>query len=184
MLPIQLTRHIDGRPVSSLDDMASNGHFRIVVFVGSRLQTDGLYKLSTYLTSKDSPLTQYSPSSALSTISTTCGISEAKDTNYNPAQDPNTIIDLFLIHTSPHLKIPIEKLPAPFPEWQATIYEDVGSKAHDDLGIDADLGALVVVRPDGYVGLVTELQRVERVKGYFARSFSDRADGKTDVVKG
>ncbi len=180
MLPIQLTRHFDGTRVSTLDDMPSNGHFRIVVFVGSRLQSGGLDKLSRYLSSNDSPLNRYSISSNSSTTSSKSCISQEHDINYNPASDPDTVIDLFLIHVSPHLKIPIKELPAPFPEWHVTIYEDVDKSAHSELGIDADLGAVVVVRPDGYVGLVTGLDGGERVGKYFESFFGPVA--RTDAV--
>lgn len=167
LLPIHLTRHVDGTHVNILGDMPSNGHFHIFVFAGSKLQSSGLDKLSLYLSGNDSPLIRYSPASKSSTPSPTSNMSKAHDITYNPAHDPDTIIDLFLIHTSPHMETPIERLPAPFPEWQATIYEDVNQKAHCELGVDADVGALVVVRPDGYVGLVTVLDGVRRVKGYF-----------------
>lgn len=166
LLPIHLTRHIDGASLNIIDDMWSNGHFRIVVFAGSRLQDGGLDKVSTYLTGKDSPLNHNSTSSK----------SKANDILYNPALDPDTIIELFLIHNSPHLETSIETLPAPFPEWRATIYEDVQQKAHGELGIDLDVGALVVVRPDGYVGLVTGLDGGERVGRYFGRNLGDGAE--------
>ena len=169
LLPIQLTRHVDGVLVSSLDVMPSSGHFRIVVFAGSRLQSGGLDKLATYLAGKDSPLNRNSISSEPSKTSPESSISKAQDINFNLANDLGTVIDLFLIHTSSHSKVPIEELPAPFPDWQARIYEDVGHKAYSELGVDADVGALVVVRPDGYVGLVTGLDGAERIGKYFGK---------------
>lgn len=169
LLPIQLTRHIDGVLVSTLDEMPSSGHFRIVVFAGSRLQSGGLDKLATYLASKHSPLNRNCVSPESSKTSKQCSISKAQDINFNLAHDAGTIIDLFLIHTSPHRKVSIRELPKPFPEWQATIYEDVDHKAHSELGVDADSGALVVVRPDGYVGLVTGLGGGERIGEYFEK---------------
>ena len=168
LLPIQLTRHIDGNLVSSLDVMPSSGHFRIIVFAGSRLQRGGLDKLATYLAGKDSPLNRYRISSESSTTSPGSKVSKAQDVDFNLGHDSGTIIDLFLIHTSSHLKVPIEELPTPFPEWQATIYEDMDHKARSELGVDADAGAIAVVRPDGYVGLVTGLDGAERIGNYFA----------------
>ena len=174
LLPIELTRHIDGLVVSSLDDMQSNGHFRIVVFAGSRLQSGGLDKLATYLAGVHSPLNRNCISSDSSKDSAESSSSKRQDFNSNLARDPGTIIDLFLIHTSSHMKVPINELPAPFPEWQATIYEDVDHKAHSELGVDADVGALVVVRPDGYVGLVTGLDGAERMGKYFGKFLVER----------
>ena len=171
LLPIQLIRHNEGRVINSLDDMPSNGHFRILVFAGTRLQTGALDGLSTYLSSKESPLTRYSTAFDSTITAPGSRTSKAQDTNYNLARDADTIIELFLIHTSPHLKTLIEKLSTPFPEWQATIYEDMDQKSHHELGVDVNVGALVVVRPDGYVGLVTGLEGVERVEKYLAGVF-------------
>ena len=198
LLPIQLTKHVDGSITNILDDMPSNGHFRIIVFAGSQSQSGGLNKLSSYLSGKHSPLTLYSPSSSPSTTSSKSSISNATNINHNPANDPATIIDLFLIHTASHFETPIDTLPAPFPEWQATIYEDVGQRAHAELGVDVSVGAVAVVRPDGYVGLVTGLDGVDRVGGYFGgflngavdRGFlnggadSVNGDRKTDILGG
>ena len=174
LLPIQLTRHIDGVPVSSLDEMPSNGQFRILVFAGSRLQSGGLDELAAYLIGKDSPLNRNRISSGSSKASPESRMREAKDIHFNLADDAGTVIDLFLIHTSSHLKVPIEELPAPFCEWQATIYEDVDHQAHSELGVDADLGALAVVRPDGYVGLVTGLDSGKRIGEYFEKFLVER----------
>ena len=182
LLPMQLTRHIDGALVSSLDDLPSSGHFRIILFAGARLQSGGLDKLATYLAGKDSPLNRYCISYESSATSPESSNSRVQDIICDPVHDPKTIIDLCLVHTSPHMKIPIEELPAPFPEWQATIYEDVGLKAHAELGVDVDVGALVVVRPDGYVGLVTRLDGVERVGGYLEKVLVGRE--MTDGMSG
>ena len=177
LLPIQLMRHVDGTPLNILDEMQSNGHFRIVVFAGSRLQNGGLDKVSTYLTGKDSPLTHNSTLSTSLTGSPKYGINKVHDILYNPALDPDTVIDLFLIHNSPHLQTSIESLPAPFPEWRATIYE-ADQDAQGALGVDADVGALAVVRPDGYVGLVTGLDGGERVGRYFLRILGGGGGGE------
>ena len=174
LLPVQLTRHLDGVFVSSLDDMPSNGHFRIIVFAGSRLQSSGLEKVATYLAGTDSPLNRYRISSESPESSAETSISKAKDFNFNLANDGGTVIELFLIHTSSHGKVPIEELPKPFADWQATIYEDVNHKAHSELGVDADVGALAVVRPDGYVGLVTGLDGAERIGKYFGEFMVER----------
>ena len=56
--------------------------------------------------------------------------------------------------------------------WTDVFLDDVditgeqGGKAYQNFGI-SDEGALVVVRPDGYVGLVTQLSDAESVLGYF-----------------
>lgn len=49
------------------------------------------------------------------------------------------------------METPIESLPAPVPEYQARIYEDVKKKASRELVVDANVGALLVVRLDGFL---------------------------------
>ena len=75
--------------------------------------------------------------------------------------------NLYLIHTSPHLEVPVETLPAPFPHWK--------------LGVHVNVGALVVVRPDGYVGLVTGLEHGGRLGAYFERIVNDEGREEVDT---
>jgi len=49
-----------------------------------------------------------------------------------------------------------------------TIALDGGGKAYSTYGIDRRAGAIVVVRPDGYVGLVAPLDDVGVLNTYFA----------------
>jgi phenol 2-monooxygenase (NADPH) len=43
-----------------------------------------------------------------------------------------------------------------------------GGKAYSSYGIDPEVGAIVVVRPDGYVGAVAPLQNFSDIYAYFA----------------
>ena len=45
---------------------------------------------------------------------------------------------------------------------------DAGGKAYSTYGIDPHAGAVVVVRPDGYVGLVAPIEDVGALNTYFA----------------
>ena len=47
--------------------------------------------------------------------------------------------------------------------------QGIGGKVYSSYGISHELGALVVVRPDGYVGAVAPLDRVDVLDAYFAR---------------
>ncbi|MCJ1389080.1 hypothetical protein MMC18_001934 [Xylographa bjoerkii] len=49
-------------------------------------------------------------------------------------------------------------LPAPLPDWKYRICADKEGKAHEDNGVDPEVGAIALVRPDGYVALVTGLE--------------------------
>jgi phenol 2-monooxygenase len=43
-----------------------------------------------------------------------------------------------------------------------------GGKAYAEFGIDPHAGAIVCVRPDGYVGMVAPLEEADTVATYFA----------------
>ena len=48
-------------------------------------------------------------------------------------------------------------------------YYDITQEAHQVYGIDVAMGALVVFRPDGYIGHITGLERPEDLIKYFSR---------------
>ena len=48
------------------------------------------------------------------------------------------------------------------------MYARVGGGGYDAYGIDKQEGAIVVVRPDGYVGTVAPFDRLKDVDAYFA----------------
>ncbi|MCJ1390611.1 hypothetical protein MMC18_003472 [Xylographa bjoerkii] len=128
LLPVTLTRHIDGNEVNMLDEMQSDGCFHLLVFAGETLASRVFASLSMYLASPDSPLTVFS--------------------------SPQ-LVDLYLIHTCNHFAGSLPDLPEPFPRWSHRVYEDSGGKAHASIGVNPKFGALVLVRPDGHVAVVT-----------------------------
>ena len=81
-------------------------------------------------------------------------------TSAYPKANFNYVVDVSLLHTTPHLEVDLELLPQPFSnKWSARVYEDVDSKGHVIHGISEEDGALVLVRPDGYVSVVAELDK-------------------------
>ena len=48
------------------------------------------------------------------------------------------------------------------------MYGRVGGGGYEWYGIDAQQGAIVVVRPDGYVGVVAPFEQLADVDAYFA----------------
>ena len=54
------------------------------------------------------------------------------------------------------------------------MYARVGGGGYEAYGIDTQQGAIVVVRPDGYVGAVAPFERLDDVDAYFS-SFMTRA---------
>ena len=72
-------------------------------------------------------------------------------------ENKGRVVDLFLIHTENHYDFDLATLPAPFPDWQYRVYSDKEGKEHKDHGVDPSIGAMALVRPDGYISLVTSL---------------------------
>lgn len=48
------------------------------------------------------------------------------------------------------------------------MYGRVGGHGYETYGLDPMLGATVVVRPDGYVGMIAALDEVDVVDQYFS----------------
>ncbi|OBT75737.1 hypothetical protein VF21_05892 [Pseudogymnoascus sp. 05NY08] len=81
-----------------------------------------------------------------------------------PERNTKYVVDMFLIHTMPHLQYDLKSVPQPFSDtWAARVYEDIDSLGHAVHGVSEKDGALALVRPDGYVSLVTGLDGLDRV---------------------
>jgi phenol 2-monooxygenase len=67
-----------------------------------------------------------------------------------------------------------------FVRWFRVFVDDIsiafnaGGKAYSAYGIDRSAGAIVVVRPDGYVGLVAPIEDVGVLNTYFANFMIQR----------
>ena len=150
LLPITLIRHLDGNEVNILEALPPDCRFTILVFAGEILHAAVLRGMARYLASKDSPLV--------------C---------FNPVTDPRrSRVKLALVHTIPHFDISIPDLPQPFPQYPDLIFEDLGGKAHASLGISPKLSAICCLRPDGYIGVVTNPDDCAGVKEYLRASLT------------
>ena len=49
-----------------------------------------------------------------------------------------------------------------------------GGRGYEAYGIDPAEGAIVVVRPDGYVGMVAPFEHLDDISGYFATFMLER----------
>lgn len=142
--PMKLIRHMDGNEVSSLEAMPPDCSFTILVFIGELLQAAILQGLANFLASAESPLT--------------C---------FNSVTDPHqSRVTLMLVHTSSHFEIAIPELPRPYSSYPENIFQDTGGKAHIAVGVPPQLGALCCIRPDGYIGMVSNLDDGNGVKEY------------------
>ncbi|TQV90676.1 hypothetical protein V2A60_006888 [Cordyceps javanica] len=166
LLPVELVRHIDGTRAPLLDVMPSNGRFHLFVFAGTRLRSPALRELAGALEAAWSPLSRFNGRHDRA------GRFRHEDITSDavPAANARYRIDLFLVHSENHLEVPLGALPAPFStEWPMRVYADPDGAARTRLGVPDESGALAVVRPDGYVGMVTELAGLRDVAEYFGR---------------
>ena len=166
LLPPTLTRHIDGSTVNILDDMPSNGRFHLFIFAGNALGQSRLGPCATYLTSPSSILTRYSPPFGKSPPNKAWAFENIRRTS---PQNAGRVVDLFLVHTDNYHDHDLAALPPPFPDWKYRVYADEGGTEHRDHGVDPDVGAVALVRPDGYIGLVTDLDGCPALTGFMDR---------------
>ncbi|KAK1977696.1 FAD binding domain-containing protein [Colletotrichum cereale] len=163
----RVIRQSDARLWELHHKLPSNGRFRLVVFGGDisrQPQRDSVNALGAWMSS-------YLP--GLPTI----GLSPASDPHsgsmrFKTDADPS-IVDVLLVHTAPRDEIDVlrdvHEAYHPFDSklgWDydkifadgETMYEEP-QKAYEKYGIDRVKGAVVGLRPDGYVGLVTSVDR-------------------------
>ena len=146
---VMATRHIDGTGVDLLDEMPSNGRFHLIIFAGNALGQDRLGPCVEYLNSAASVLTRYSS-----------GYSKEwafENIRSSSPKNNGRIVDLFFIHTDNYYDFDLTKLPPPFPDWKYRVYADKQGKEHEDHGVDLNVGAMTLLRPDGYISLITGL---------------------------
>lgn len=160
LLSIPLIRQLDGNSVELLNEMPADGRFHLFVYTGKSLVSDTFLQLSRFLSSKKSPLYHFNKLSPC-----ILGPFHQEDiTSTYPKANSDYVVDVFLLHTSPHLEVDLGVLPQPFSDkWSSRVYEDVDGKGHATHGVSEEDGALVLVRPDGYVSLVTTLDRPKEV---------------------
>ena len=162
-----LTRHVDGTTVELFDEMPSVDRFHLCIFAGKLLPFALFQALSNYLVSPDSPLSYFSKSNPSELQSFSCeSIGPSKTGN------GSRYLDLYLIHTSSHLDVELDQLPDPFPQWASRVYEDVGGVEHASHGVAEMSGTMALVRPDGYISFVTNLDNckglLDFMKGFMA----------------
>ena len=144
LVPLTLVRSIDGNHISSLEAMPPNSRFTILLFIGELLHAAIFQGMARFLASIESPLTCF-------------------DSQMNPSQSR---VNLALVHTMSHFGVSISDLPQPFPQYPDSIFEDVEGKCHRIVGVSPQLGAICCVRPDGYLGMVSNLDDSAGLKEY------------------
>ncbi|KAL5331942.1 hypothetical protein ACEPPN_001482 [Leptodophora sp. 'Broadleaf-Isolate-01'] len=141
LLNVRVKRHADGYRRDLQDDFPSTGRYRILVLTSTDLLTPAASS-STSLTHISSLMKSF----------------------------PSSLIELVVLHPLPSNTFVWKDIPAAVKDdaemsfYNATELEDV----YDVYGVDREKGAVVVVRPDGYVGMLAGLGSagLERVEGY------------------
>ncbi|KAI3318919.1 FAD binding domain-containing protein [Xylariaceae sp. AK1471] len=163
---LQVVAQCDARPWQLHHKMPSDGRFRLVVFAGDILRPKRqrlVNDLGVWLSTDVLP--RY-PQIALSPGSDP----HSGTTKFKTDRDPS-IIDVLLIHTAKRAEVEIlrdlHEVYHPFDfrlGWDydrvfvdEESYHDGHGRAYEGYGVDPDRGALVIVRPDGYVGLVVSM---------------------------
>lgn len=157
----------DARPWQLHHKMPSDGRFRLVVFAGDISKPARLHlvnDLGAWLATDvlpRYPLIALSPGADPHSVAT----------KFRVDRDPS-IIDVLLVHAAKRSDIEILRdlhdVYHPFDSklgWDydrvfadEESYHDGHGRAYEGYGVDHETGALVVVRPDGYVGLVVGVE--------------------------
>ncbi|GAA5847228.1 hypothetical protein JCM9279_006147 [Rhodotorula babjevae] len=143
------------------------GAFHLLVFPGDVTKPaamDRLAKLAEYLDGPDSVVSRYTP-----------------------ANMPRwSVVDPITIHCAPRTAVELYDFPQPsifYPHNYKRVFADEPSyhrgdgKAYETYGISKEEGAVVVVRPDQYTGLIVGLEDTDLLDEYFARILVPAKDG-------
>ena len=179
MPPSNVTRVVDANVVHLENEIPFNGSFRLFVYAGlSQSPKPGGHKalsdFAQYLTSPDSFYSRFGHGDS------------TRDIHHDSDNPHSRFFSLALILAVRRPEIEISDLPALFRDYAGKIYADdkkdirvleAKASAHAKVGLEGDDGAVVVVRPDGHVGVAVRLVEgrgtVEALEGYF-RGFTVR----------
>lgn len=152
----------DARPWHLQERLKSDGRWRLVLFAGdvsNKKQMAQVQNLGAALALPESFISRFTP----------------------PGKPINSVIEAMLIHSVPRTSVDIFDFPEifrPFDKrdgWDyMKIYVDDQSyheghgQAYKNYGVDPQVGCVVILRPDQYVGFVGSLEDVEAMDHYFS----------------
>ncbi|KAF7969243.1 hypothetical protein HWV62_27888 [Athelia sp. TMB] len=168
MPPQVLLRAADGRPIELQDLLPSDTRFKILVFAGDTTESSQrakLERLAEELGNPKSFLSLFSYSGKWESTFDIITISSGKIEDVEYTDVP----ELFRSHWS---KIFVD---------DQDMLGRQGGRAYENLGIGS-AGAVVAVRPDGYVGLVFPFDAVRDADEYFASFMRAGRRGRTGAV--
>jgi hypothetical protein len=158
MTPTTVTRVVDANVVHLEQEIPMNGSYRIFIF-GADVKTS-----STALKNLASHM--LSPTSFFSTF--LHKDIDAKDRYHERFNPHSNFLSIALVFANQRKDIHIaEQIPQPLARYADTVYADdvwdqrvpdAKAAAHAKMGLEEGKGGVVVVRPDGYVGVVVGLE--------------------------
>ncbi|KAJ7467058.1 phenol 2-monooxygenase [Mycena latifolia] len=193
LTPGRVTRVVDGNHVRLQQEVKMNGAFRIHVFAGDlRTTKRALDGFAAFVDSPASFFNRHRPSVGVraSIVDGPAALTNHTDCGKN-VHLHNPFFTFLTIVGTHWYEWEIDDLPSPLRLYRAQVYGDAlfdrrvpvaGTNAplHHKFGVDMQKGAIVVVRPDSYVGAVVELSEDGwlGLNDYFA-GFLDVPEQKT-----
>lgn len=141
IFPISITRFADGCPRNLHDDLPSNGRFRIVVFASKDLLNGEGHSAVSLIEICTKTLPQFHIG----------------------------MVELVALHPLDGHSFEWSDIPECVKQQAEMRFYNASVAAYTTLGIDQDRGAVVVVRPDGFVGMVARLTEIDEVEGYLKK---------------
>lgn len=183
MINADVTRVVDANVVHLEQEVPLNGSFRIFVFAGRPdVTAQALRDLAANMGKKGSFYSAYTRP-------------DVEKVSHHERHNPHSMFfTLCTIFAAPRPQIEISHdVPALLARYAEHVYADdrwdrrvpdARAAAHAKMGLDEDTGGVVVVRPDGYVGVVVGLEEgsatVDALNAYFG-AFVTRTLGGTQA---
>lgn len=183
LINADVTRVVDANVVHLEQEIPLNGSFRIFVFAGKPTVTaQALRDLATHMAKKNSFYTAYARP-------------DVDRVGHHERHNPHShFFSLCTVFAAPRPAVEISRdLPPLLARYRDHVYADdrwdrrvpdASACAHAKMGLDQEKGGVVVVRPDGYVGVVVALEEgsatVEALNAYFG-AFCTKRLGETQA---
>lgn len=154
MLPQVFIRAADAKPVEIQDVLPADIRFKILVFLGS-MEESRLSEIHTFANELSSPTSFLQ--------------------RYPMGRQVSLMFDIITIVAGDKQNFNYLSVPAILrPHWSKVLLDDTdvtdskGGGAYKRFGISAEEVTIVIVRPDGYVGMIAPAVALEDVHAYFA----------------
>jgi hypothetical protein len=184
LINADVTRVVDANVVHLEQEVPLNGAFRIFVFAGKpSVSAQALRDLAAGMAKKNSFYSAYARA-------------DIDRVSHHERHNPHSLFfTLCSVFAAPRAEIDIARdLPPVLARYRDHVYADdrwdrrvpdAKACAHAKMGLDEEKGGVVVVRPDGYVGVVVGLEEgsatVDALNAYFG-SFCTRRLGEAQAL--